>query len=573
MSARERNLAIILIGVILLFAGGAVEYVFVWSPIQSKNEAAAALQTEIDKKQAEWDKVKTELTKLNDIKRRSLPADVAIARREYPEVMNRLLLNAKVSPATIRIREVNPENTGTPILSGKKPTYTKLVWEISFERADMWNIQDFLLAYYKLPLLHQITLLDIKTDAQPASTTRGKVVNDRRDLVVKILTEAILLDGADNRRSLLSVPNAFAAIGGMPGLSALVLTPEASRGFFHGTSDVLASKPRDYSLIVQNDIFHGPLPLAPSMSVERIADVTVEVDAPIPPMKVRVAGDVGPTGKYTLEAKAEGKILTGGSVKIDQTTRTISIEPMEGETGSGEITVTARTAEGKEAKTKFKVKVTEGEKVKETPKKLPDISDAIKLIIASTNTDGTAIAVIRDNFNPFTYDVEVSSSGRIKVVKYFYPTAAKKRDRDYLPDEPSHLVISDENISATKRTFQVVAMDSEGLYVLELKTAKVVEKEKEKEKPKGGPPGKGAQPVKPPVKPVAALPAATDALSLVVGAAVIQGHGLNHAAAESGPVLYRWGRGQSLKSIKEVPKDEAKKILERVKVGGPLAAN
>jgi hypothetical protein len=547
MSSRERNLAILLIGLILLFGSVAIGYAFVWSPIQSKNTAAAVLDGEIRKKQDEFDRVKSERKKLDDLRRRSLPSDVSMAKREYAEMMTRLLVFAKV-PTGFRVRELSSEPTGIPLLAPKKPAYTKIVYEITFERADMWNLHDFLLAYYRLPLLHQITLLDIKTDAQPSTTTRGKVVNDRRDLVVKIVTEAIIVDGADNRKSLFSVPLAFAAVGGLPGVNALAHSPEAIRHLFHGDSPVLATTQRDYSLVVQNDIFHGPLPVMPSISVERIADVSAERDKEISPVKVRLAGDLGPAGKVSLEAKADGKILTGGSVKIDQLSRTIAIVPMEGEIGSGEITVTARTAEGKEAKTRFKVKITEPEEAKVPEKTLPDIADAIKLIISGTDSENTARAVVKDNFNPFTYEIEASPSGRIKVTKYFFLGAVKKRDREYLPDEASHLVLSDDGVSGTNRTFKVVAMDSLGIYVLDLK-------------PKASP----AKALKPAAKP-------SDALALIVGAAATLGQNAVPAAAPETPVLYRWAIGHSLKAIKEVPKDEAAKILEKVKLSGPVAA-
>jgi len=557
MSARERNLAVLLIALILLFGSVAIGYAFVYSPIQAKKAAAATLDAEIAKKQEEFDKLKSERKKLDDLKRRSLPADASVAKREYAEVMNRLLVNAKV-PTGFRVRELSPDATGTPALASKKPAYTKIAFEITFERADLWNVHDFLLSYYRLPLLHQITLLDIKTDAQPSTTTRGKVVNDRRDLVVKVITEAIILDGADGRKSLFSVPAAFAAVGGIRGVNALAHTPEAIRHLFHGESAILAARTRDYSLIVQNDVFHGPLPLAPSMSVERIADISVEMDKEIAPVKVRVAGDLGPTGKITLEAKADGRILPAGSVKVDQLARTIAILPMEGEIGSGEITVTARTAEGKEAKTKFRVKVTEPEEAKVVPEKtLPDISDAIRLIGSVTTSENTAEVIIRDNFNPFTYVIEVSPSGRIKVTKFFFLAAVKKRDREYLPDDPSHLVFSDDGISSTKRTFQVVAVDSLGIYVMDIKPAKPAEKPK-------APAPKGFGP---PKAPPAAKQGPAEAMSLVVGAAAL----LAQKPAADTPVLYRWNIGQPLKSIKEVPKDDAKKILDKVKSGGPVA--
>jgi len=95
------------------------------------------------------------------------------------------------------------------------------------------------------------------------------------------------------------------------------------------------------------------------------------------------------------------------------------------------------------------VKITEPE-VASNDKKLPDISDSIKLIIAVIGSDGRASAVVRDNFNPLTYEIEVSPSGRVKVTKFEHFGARKKKDRTY--DDPELLIFSDDGISSTKRT-------------------------------------------------------------------------------------------------------------------------
>lgn len=73
-----------------------------------------------------------------------------------------------------------------------------------------------------------------------------------------------------------------------------------------------------------------------------------------------------------------------------------------GETGSSEITVVARTEDGKEAVTRFKLNITEPENA-DIVKSLPDISDSIKLIISGPRSDGSATAVVKDNYNPMTY--------------------------------------------------------------------------------------------------------------------------------------------------------------------------
>ena len=75
MSSRERNMAIVLIALILLFGSVAVGYAFVYQPIQDMNKAADALDSEIQKKQDDYDKIKAERKRLDDMKHRSLPPD------------------------------------------------------------------------------------------------------------------------------------------------------------------------------------------------------------------------------------------------------------------------------------------------------------------------------------------------------------------------------------------------------------------------------------------------------------------------------------------------------------------
>ncbi|HEY3789565.1 MAG TPA: Ig domain-containing protein, partial [Urbifossiella sp.] len=532
---------------ILVFGSGAIGYAFVYQPISDKNQQAAKLDDEIQKKQTELKKAKADRLRLISAKKRSLPPDSALAHREYGEMLSRLLQHAKVPPG-YRIHELTGDAAGTPLLAPKKPAYSKVIFELNFDKVDMWAIHDFLAAYYKLDLLQQITFLEIRPDSQSMVATKGKPSPGRKNLTVKIVTEAIILDGAETRQTLLSVPNAFAAVGGLFGYNALALTPEAARGLTPvQLTPVLATKPRDYTYIVQHDIFHGPLPLAPSIGMEKIADITSEMGEPIDPVKIRLTGDLGPTGKVALEAKAEGKILPPGSFKFDSAGKTLAITPAKGETGSGEITIVARTEEGKEAKVRFKVKITEPESDKDIDlAKLPDISDSIKLIIAVTRTDGTASAVIRDNFNPLTYEIEVSPSGRVKVTKFFFAGVNKKKDREY--EDPALLIFSDDS-SSTRRTFKIVGIDSEGLIVADLKPVKHVEK------PRGGKADKIDQ-------------GRAEPLEMVAGAAAVVARPLEASKAP----LYRWVNGLSLKALKEVPKDEAKKIIQRAAATGPIGA-
>lgn len=552
MTARERNLAILLIGLILLGGGGAAGYLFAYQPIQEKKAAAASLDAEIGKLKEKLGQVKKDRVRLDEAKKRSLPANPELAQREYEGMMSRLLLQAKVPPG-FRVRALNPDATGTPLLGPKKPAYTKVAYQITFDKADMWAVHDFLAAYYRLNLLHQITALEIKADAAQATGpgSRGKPANARNDLAVALTTEAIILDGAENRRTLLPVPTGFAAAGGQAAFDSVMLTPEAGRGLTPlPLAPVLSPKNRDYTLIVQNDLFHGPLPPPPSMRFEKIADLIAELGKPIPPIQLRLTGDLGLSGKVVLDAKPEGKLLPTGAVTVDQAKHIITINPPKGVAGKEKLTVVARNEEGKEAKATFAVEIKDPSA---SDKKLPDISESIRLVIATTRSDGTAGAVIKDNFNPLTYEVEVSQGGRVKVSKFDHFGARKKEDRTYRIDNGGLLVLSDDGISSTKRTFKVVAIDCDGLFVEDLKP--------EAKPAPPAPMGGGF----PPRDRMGLAPA--DPLAVVSGAAAVV-----KKPEPATPVLYRWACGKSLKALAEVPRDEARKIIRRVAETGPVGA-
>ena len=118
------------------------------------------------------------------------------------------------------------------------------------------------------------------------------------------------------------------------------------------------------------------------------------------------------------------------------------------------------------------------------------------------------------------------------------------------------MVISDEEVSSTKRTFKVIAIDGEGLILADLKPdAKPVEKEKPKV---SGRPIVAPQPEKP-------TQGTAEPLALVAGAVAT-----SVKPVATGPTLYRWSCGGSLKAIKEVPKDEAKKILQKAAESGSV---
>ena len=260
MNSREQTLALVLLGAILLTAGAAGGYMFAWQPLQKQKAAEATLKQEIADLEAQVAAQLQAQRRLEVARLRSLPADEALARREYTIALERLVEGAGIPKGyTINRKAVDNSARVVPEISKGKPVYTRVAYEVVFKKADMWAVKDFLQGYYQLGLLHQITSISIKKDEDPGAKNSAR----RNDLTVILTTEAILVDGADPRRTLLPVPTAFAAIGGGAMYRGMAASPEAGRGVHPQVLvPVLAPSNRDYSLMVQKDPFNGPLPPA-----------------------------------------------------------------------------------------------------------------------------------------------------------------------------------------------------------------------------------------------------------------------------------------------------------------------
>ncbi|MBX9624254.1 MAG: Ig domain-containing protein [Gemmataceae bacterium] len=544
MSTRERLMAVVLSVLIVAGVAGAAGYFLVYEPVGQKTAAADQLQKDIDDLTAKRNQFAKDRKRLDESKRRSLPPDEALARREYNEMLSRLLRRAG-APAGFTVTPLAaPADRNVPTLPGKKPAYTKLATSVEFRKADLWAVREFLEGYYRLNLLHQITGISVKREDETASAgTRTKAAPDRKDLTVKLTTEAIILDGAEPRMTLLPVSAAFAAAGGQLGYSAVAHTPEAGRGLTPlQLAPVLAARNRDYSFLAMKDMFHGPLPPPAPLKVEKIAEVAVKAGEAVPAVTVPLAGDLDYLGNVTLSATADGTFLPPDAITVDQAARTLTFAPPAGRGGSATVTVVARSETGQEAKGSFKLTVA-------PPKPKEDIAAAIVLTGVTTASDGTAEALIRDNANKFKYQIDATRR-RVKVTKFFYTegTNVKKKDADY--DTPDELVISDEK-SSTSRRFKVVALDEEGLVVQDLQPAEAPAP-KPADKPKGG--GKGPREKDPAeADPPAPAKAGSD-------------------APVAAPTLYRWAAGKSLAGLVKLPADEAERILRRSAEAGPVGA-
>ncbi len=550
MTSRDQMLALLLIGIMTLTVGAVGGYLFVWQPYQAKKNAEAALGEEIGKLETEDRAQAAAAKKLAVARARSLPADVNLAKNEYRVALTRLLDTAG-APSGYTITQKVMDNTArqVPEIAKGKPIYNRIAYEVTIKKADMWVVKDFLKGYYELGLLHQITHFSIKKDED--TTAKGAV--KRNDLTVVLTTEAVIVDGAENRRTLLPVPTAFAAIGGGAMFQAMRATPEAGRGVSPQVlTPILATHPRDYSLIVRNDPFNGPLAQPPAFKVYQPKNVTVIQDEKSSTVKVAVSGE-GSVGAKVI-ALIEGGPFAPGALKVDPKTLAIELPKTSATSGTATVSIMATSVEGKIDKTSFKVSV--GPKPPEPDKPDPpppppgiDVSRAIILTMVTFRSDGTASAAIRDAANRQRYEIEVEGK-KVTVSKFYYIKDKKKEESD--PNTDGILTISDDS-TATKRTFKIVGVDGEGLILQDQKPGSAP--------PKVAPPVKGGFPGFGPKGPPKQGPAAP--------LAAIAGNMTNGVVLAPGKV-YRWTVGQSLNTIEELTETEAKKVLKQSADTGPM---
>lgn len=569
MNPRERKLAIVLGGLVLLavVAGG---YFLVLEPLQAKSALAEKLQTEVDDLQSKAEALHKAEFQLAAAKRRSLPADpkaapkagqpappqgVSQAKLEYSILMTRLLARAKIPADAITVKEKVTDARGIPVLPNKRPAYTRVVYDVEIRNIDMWEAHDFLTNYYDVDLLHQITAIMIKRDENAGG---AKKVADRKDLTLTLTTEAIMLEGAETRRNLIPVPSAFAAVGGWRGFNAIAFNPDPKPARLINpfrTTPLLATPKRDYSLIVRRDMFHGWFPDLPAPAIAKLADVTTQAGTAINPVKLTLTGDI-PPGPVKWDVKSDSKLLPPGSLKVDAAKQVLTVNPAEDEVGFGTVNLVATLANGKELKTSFRVAVSP-----QPPGPVKDeISPFIFLVNTTVRSDGTAVAIIRDRYNPFDYEVRATKEG-VRVQKYWYLTATVRKEDG--PTTPQ-LLISDEDVSATKRTLKVIAVDNDGIIVLDITPPPPPGKEKGGQNPKGGP-GFNPKGVKDPKSKDVTPPAWGPLAAAVGGPSAV----LPPAAA---PKLYRWATGTPLQKLTEIPRADAAKILERAEKAGPVEA-
>ncbi|HET6575329.1 MAG TPA: hypothetical protein VFG68_17110 [Fimbriiglobus sp.] len=282
MTPRERTLAIFIGAFIVVLLGGLGGYFGVYQPLTSRWKAARDLEDDIADKEARLAHINKDRPRLAAAMKRSLPANPDDARSEYDAAISRLLRDAKVPQSAVSIRSKSVDNRNVPEITPKvgttpaRPAYTKVALEVTLKPVSYATLIDVLYKYYRLDLLQQITKFNVKRLESSGSSARqlGSVLKDRADLEVQFVTEAVILDGAENRRTLAPVPAAMGAAGGSAGYGALLFSPVVARGIARPQADsILATTDRDYTLMLVKDLFHG-LAEAPEAAPAKLKEDT-----------------------------------------------------------------------------------------------------------------------------------------------------------------------------------------------------------------------------------------------------------------------------------------------------------
>lgn len=224
MTTRERGMAVILGFLVLAVGGGFAGYQFALKPMRSKDASIESIRREITKNEDRLFQTQQDLKRMDVLKRISLPANVDVASREYGAELARLLRSSEFPSSDTSIIHKPAENVAN-LPPAKRPPFTRISFEIQ-THGDVGSLVTFLDSFYRLPLLHRIKTMNV---LKPATPKRPN------ELDITLIIEALVLEGAENRTTLLP--------------EGVVPPPK------------LARPSAQYVSIAGRDVFYGPAPV------------------------------------------------------------------------------------------------------------------------------------------------------------------------------------------------------------------------------------------------------------------------------------------------------------------------
>ena len=251
MTSREQKLA----GGLLAFMGtaavGLLAFQFVIWPLADKKRQADKILSEIDTRNVDIAEILVAEEKFKASRSRSLPADVKVSRGEYANLLEGLLRRADFAAGTYKVIPGEADSKSAPPIAPKKPAYTKLSYEVTV-KGEVYHLTDFLKHFYDQPLLHMIK----KINVQRPSDARAR---GRNELDINFTVEALVLDNADDRPTLLPIERRVSLLVGNAAQTAFNFQSVSSgRGSAIPPDNVLAVPSREYLAIPGKNIFFGP---------------------------------------------------------------------------------------------------------------------------------------------------------------------------------------------------------------------------------------------------------------------------------------------------------------------------
>jgi hypothetical protein len=179
---------------IFLVGGGVLAYQFYFRPIRTAENRLHSLADEMGKSEKQLADLEAAKPRLAQMKKLSLPADVAFARQAYVSELEKMLRLSEFATDPVVSSKEPTAQTSVPL--AKRQPFTRLQFDIQ-THGELANLVDFLVRFYNTPLLHRIKTLSI---VRPLTSTQPQRAND---LDITISIEALIVDGAEKRTTLL----------------------------------------------------------------------------------------------------------------------------------------------------------------------------------------------------------------------------------------------------------------------------------------------------------------------------------------------------------------------------------
>ncbi len=174
MTNREKILAAAVAAIVLLWGGGRMWTRYNASIAERRTQLLAA-EERLGQARLALAQGQAAIGQIDDWKERSLPTD-----REAAQSLYRVWLETQFKAAGLTVEEFQPAQRLTPAAG-----YTAIGYTIN-AHGPLKSLTNFMHAYYRSPLLQQITRLQLRPDTNP------------QQLKISLQTEALILAGAAN---------------------------------------------------------------------------------------------------------------------------------------------------------------------------------------------------------------------------------------------------------------------------------------------------------------------------------------------------------------------------------------